>query len=140
MGDTARALLVRLGERTFALSASSARGVVALERITTVPRASELLLGLIPVRGGIVPLVDLHTLLGAGSTHDVRRPDARAVVADVEGNTFAFPVDDVLGFGEIVTEAQPHEMSAPPVQQLGHDVEALNPVRVMHTLAQHLNS
>lgn len=92
------ALLVRLGARTFALKAEIARGVVEIAGLRPIPRAGPLLLGLLPVRGSIVTLVDLAAFL---ATPHAARPE-RAVLVEAGGEVFAFPVDEVVGFATLL--------------------------------------
>lgn len=148
MERAVRALLVRLGERTFALNARAVRGVVVPEAVTPVPRGGALLLGLLAVRGGIVPLMDLAALLesapsGGHSTPTTPSADARAVVVDAGGEAFAFLVDDVVGFGNIAGDAPPHLVLGPPTSLGGHpseqSVQPLNPERVLEAFSQHVS-
>jgi len=130
MATLSRALLVRIDGRTFALEAVSARGVVALERVTPLPRASELMLGLIPVRGSIVPLINLARLLGVT---DEPTGD-RAVLAEAGGQTFAFPTDDIEGFSTLEIIPVPGELVAAHTAQDGRVVEVLQPLEVVRAL------
>lgn len=107
---TVRALVVRVGERTLALDTRVARGVAQPDHVTTVPRATRPLLGLITVRSQAVPLVHLAGLLDPEGGADGERVD-RVVVIEVDGHTFAVTVDDVSGFtnlpGEVWTGTGP---------------------------------
>jgi chemotaxis signal transduction protein len=60
-----RALLLPLGGETYAIPAGTACEVVADPRPTPVPTAPGALLGLLNVRGQIVPLFDAGSLVGA---------------------------------------------------------------------------
>jgi chemotaxis signal transduction protein len=60
-----RALLVPAGGDTYALPVETAREVVAGPQPTPVPTAPGSLVGLLNVRGRIVPLFDIGSLVGA---------------------------------------------------------------------------
>jgi purine-binding chemotaxis protein CheW len=52
------------GERDFAISVSAAREVLTGEAVTTVPQAPPTLVGVLNLRGMVLPLVRLDSLLG----------------------------------------------------------------------------
>ena len=60
-----RALLLPVGRDTYAIPVDAAREVVGDPRATPVPTAPRALLGLLNVRGEIVPLFDTRSLLEA---------------------------------------------------------------------------
>jgi|GEM_PF-4788083 len=100
---TVRALLAQVGGRLLAMDTTAARGVVVPDQVTHVPRASDVLLGLIAVRGGIVPLIDLAALLDSGTTEPT---GLQVILLEGDGQEFAFPVHEVLGF---------HALPLPPI-------------------------
>lgn len=57
-------LLIRVGERPYALRVRELGGTAAGQRITPVPSSNRALLGLAGIRGTIVPVFDLALLLG----------------------------------------------------------------------------
>ena len=59
-----KALVLPLGEERYALTLTSVQQVLSSPRVTHLPVADEALLGLINVRGEIVPLFDLAMLAG----------------------------------------------------------------------------
>ncbi len=68
-----------VGGQDFALPLPSVHEVVALpEHVTAVPQTDAVMLGVLPLRGKLVPLVSLRGLLGLRATGDARR--ARVVV------------------------------------------------------------
>ena len=62
-----RALLVRLGEDSYAIPMTAAREVVAAPDVAVVPSAPPSVLGLCNVRGEIIPVFDAGALLGVPS-------------------------------------------------------------------------
>jgi purine-binding chemotaxis protein CheW len=62
-----RALLVPVGEETYAVEMAVAREVVAAPSLTRLPDAPAGLLGVFNLRGEILPVFDTATLLGIGA-------------------------------------------------------------------------
>jgi purine-binding chemotaxis protein CheW len=63
-----RAVLVPIGEEIYAVATERVREVVTSLQITPVPTAPPWVLGLINVRGEVVPVLDTGALLGIGAT------------------------------------------------------------------------
>ena len=59
-------LVVRAGERQYAIPVTQVREVFRAERVTHVPGAPALVRGIVNVRGAVVTVLDLAELLGAG--------------------------------------------------------------------------
>lgn len=62
-----RALLLRVGEDTYAVPITVAREVVAAPALTSLPTAPSSVLGVCNVRGEIIPVFDSGVLLGLGA-------------------------------------------------------------------------
>jgi purine-binding chemotaxis protein CheW len=78
------------GER-YALPVEQVQEIEPLRELTPLPRAPRETLGLVNIRGRIVPVLDLAQLLG---TEGAAKP-SRLVVATVSGSCVAFAVDEV---------------------------------------------
>ena len=63
-----KALVLPLGAEHYAFPLVSVRQVLSSPRVTRLPGADASVLGLVNVRGEIVPLFDLAVLAGVGST------------------------------------------------------------------------
>mgnify|MGYP000754725686 CR=1 FL=1 len=61
-----RALLLRVGEDSYAVPIEAAREVLAATTVTSLPTAPPSVLGLCNVRGEIIPVFDTGMLLGLG--------------------------------------------------------------------------
>ena len=74
-----------LDEEIFALEVHRVREVLDPTKITKIPRAPEFMLGVINVRGNVIPIVDLHKKLGM--PHSSVGNNSRIVVleADLDG-------------------------------------------------------
>jgi purine-binding chemotaxis protein CheW len=65
------ALLLPVGDDLYALETAAVREVVAAPELATLPTSPASVLGVFNLRGEIVPVFDLASLLGLGSTRDV---------------------------------------------------------------------
>jgi purine-binding chemotaxis protein CheW len=93
-------LVFRLGLERFAVPVSELRHVVTIERVTRVPGASRDLLGLIHVRGELVPLVDTGRLLRS----PLESPAPRQALLCRTGGKLALAVDEVLEITRLCPE------------------------------------
>jgi chemotaxis signal transduction protein len=91
-----RAAFFRLAGRVLAIDGALLRQVVTVPSVTPVPRSSHNLLGLFSSSGTILPLLDLHPMLGL-SPLSSRRHDL-AVLLEAEGEALALSIDEILGF------------------------------------------
>lgn len=93
-------LVFRLGPERFALPVGDLRCVVTIERLTRVPGASRDLLGLIHVRGELVPLVDTGRLLRS----PLESPAPRQALLCRTGGKLSLAVDEVLEITRLAPE------------------------------------
>ncbi|MCX8030396.1 MAG: chemotaxis protein CheW [Thermodesulfovibrionales bacterium] len=77
----------RVGEKEFLLPTSSVREVVDIVKIFPVPGSPEYVYGAIPVRGKIVPAIDLSKI------YPIEKPnynDAKLIIVDVKNENIGF--------------------------------------------------
>ena len=89
----ARACVVMLGGRPFAVDVADAREVVVLDATTAVPGAPPAVLGVMNLRGNVLPVVEARPLLGL-PVHS--RRERALVVADGDRQA-AVVIEGVLG-------------------------------------------
>ena len=101
--------------------------------LTPLPRAPRETLGLVNVRGRIVPVLDLARLLG---TEASAKP-SRLVVANVSGCCIAFAVDEVTSVAPL-RDLQPDEggMFVGTAQTSGALMGVLDADRILATVSQ----
>ena len=85
-------LLLPVGEELYSVPIQAFREVVVAPRLTRLPTAPDSVLGLINVRGEIVPLLDIAALMGVGSTAN---------------GAFAAVLDTAAGRAAVATTAPP---------------------------------
>ncbi len=89
----ARACVVRLGGRPFAVDVIDVREVVRLETTTAVPGAPPLVLGVMNLRGHVLPVVEVRPLLGLPA----RSASDRALVLADGDRRAAVVIEAVIG-------------------------------------------
>ena len=71
-----------LGEETFAMDVANVREVLDVIDVTKVPRTPDYMLGVINLRGGVVPVVDMRIKFGLPATE--RSVDTCIIVSEIE--------------------------------------------------------
>ncbi len=96
--ETTQYLTFRLDEELFALDIAKVREVLDCTAITRVPRTPEFMLGVINLRGSVVPVVDLR--LRFGMTRIEKTVNTCIIITEVNVD------DDVLVLGVLVDSVQ----------------------------------
>jgi purine-binding chemotaxis protein CheW len=89
---------LEVGGERYALPVEHVREVGELGDVTPLPRSGAHTLGVVNVRGHIVPVFDLGSLIGSGQGASGRR----LVVATVDDGHVGFAVDDIVSVGELL--------------------------------------
>lgn len=117
-----RWLAFSLGDEDYALDISMIREILKPREITEIPRVPEFLLGIISLRGNIIPIFDLKRRLGLGvATID---QDSRIIVCQ-EGERLAGLLIDRI---TQVTSIQDEGIEPPPAIFSGRDRALLDGV------------
>jgi purine-binding chemotaxis protein CheW len=74
-------LTLRLEDEVFAIEINKVREVIDITDITKIPRTPEFMIGVVNLRGNIVPIVDLKQRLGMKSVD--RTPDTCIVTIEI---------------------------------------------------------
>jgi chemotaxis signal transduction protein len=91
----------RVGPRWFAVAAVEVREVVTLEAITPVPGVAKQILGVALVRGRLVPILDLATLLDCPRTGEPAITRPRLIVLSRGDDEAALIADETVGVLEL---------------------------------------
>jgi purine-binding chemotaxis protein CheW len=116
-----RACLVMLGGRPFAVDVAHTREVVVLDVTTTVPGAPPALLGVMNLRGRVLPVLEARPLLGLPVRAAVGR--ANALVLAHAGHRAAILIERVLGLTAFDMVIPPADGVAPGALALGELVD-----------------
>ena len=111
MSSASHLVCFRVGKETYGVDIFLVREIVKAQEITSVPGASEYVLGIINLRGKIISVVDLAQRLGLGKAKIDRA--SRILVVDLDGFTAGFLVDaatEVLKLAPESIEAAPEEL------------------------------
>jgi purine-binding chemotaxis protein CheW len=96
---------LRVASEAYAMPVEHVLEVGGLGPVTAVPGAPPAMLGVLNLRGQILPVVDLALLLGIPRTS----PPERLLVAESGGRQAGFAIDEVQWVGELPGPAQETE-------------------------------
>lgn len=102
-----RLLLFALDGQRFALRLGSVRRIVWMVKITPLPAAPRIVLGVVDMHGAVVPVVDIRRRFGL--PHRAPDPGQKLIIADAAGRHLALAVDDI---GELL-ELNANAIAAP---------------------------
>jgi len=111
--DKATYLTFHLGNEIFAVNVLKIREVLELTRITNVPKMPDFVMGVINVRGSIVPVVDLKQKFGMQSTENTINTCIVVIEVPIENNIItigclADSVEEVINLDPDQIDAAPH--------------------------------
>jgi purine-binding chemotaxis protein CheW len=98
-----RSCVCRLGGDVVAVALRAAREFVRVEHLTAVPRTPSHLLGVTSLRGRIVPVVDIRSLLGLAPEGALGR-GCYALVVQAGTVELAIAVEEILGLDSVWTD------------------------------------
>lgn len=109
---TRQYLTFRLGEETFAVDVTKAREVLDFAPPTRVPQTPEYMLGVINLRGSVVPVVDLRLKFGLAATATTR--DTCIIVLEITADGESTIVGAVADSVQEVLELDADRIEPPP--------------------------
>lgn len=86
-------VVFQLNDQTYGIDIVSVREIIRMEEITQIPGAPEFVEGIIKLRGGVIPVIDLNKRFGLASSE--RTGQSRIVIVQVNDVTFGMIVDSV---------------------------------------------
>lgn len=93
----------RFGEETYAFASTSVREVFSPKGITPLPCTPSFILGIVNVRGRILPVIDIKPLFGLPSPS--KQPLSRIIIIHAEGVEVGLFADTIIGVRAISTLA-----------------------------------
>lgn len=88
-----RVLSFRLADENYGIKLDGAKSVARLSHITKVPNMPDFILGVMNLRGEIVPVIDIRYFFGIG--HNTKNEEERIIVTDTLGSPCGLAVDSV---------------------------------------------
>jgi purine-binding chemotaxis protein CheW len=101
-----------LGEELFGVEVSRAREILSLTPVTKVPQTPEYLLGVINLRGQVVPVVDMRLKLGLAAGADTE--DTCIIVVDVQIDGEVITVGALADAVREVMDIRSDQIEPPP--------------------------
>ena len=101
-----------LGEELFGVEVSRAREILSLTPVTKVPQTPEYLLGVINLRGQVVPVVDMRLKLGLTAGADTE--DTCIIVVDVQVDGEVITVGALADAVREVMDIRSDQIEPPP--------------------------
>lgn len=101
-----------LGEELFGIEVTRAREILSLVSVTKVPQTPDYLLGVINLRGQVVPVVDLRIKLGIPETEMTR--DSCIIVMEVQVDGEVLIVGGLADSVREVLELHDDQIEPPP--------------------------
>ncbi len=92
--ETLPLILFRVFKEWYGIDLSNVRGILKRPKITFVPSLPEWILGIINLRGRILPILDLKPILGLHEEGDSQ--NSRIIAVEVEGQEIGLLVDEVV--------------------------------------------
>jgi len=102
----------KLDEEIYALAISQVREVLDFTTVTKVPQTPEFVRGVINLRGGVVPVVDLKSKFGLKKTE--KAVDTRIVIAEILVDTETTILGMLADSVREVIELEPGQISPAP--------------------------
>jgi len=140
--DTARYCSFRLAADCFAFESTAVSEVIRSGAVTRVPLAPDGIVGIVQLRGRIVPIIDPARILGIEASG--ARQVGTLLVIRIQDDLYGLLVDEMLDVVEIPTAAIEHPTSnhlagESLVGVFAQDdrlVHLLDPQRIMHFLVR----
>jgi purine-binding chemotaxis protein CheW len=115
--DINQYLTFKLANEVYAINVASIKEVLGIPKITKVPRMPDYMRGIINLRGGVVPVLDLCVKFDLGETQNT--PDTGIIVTEIE-NSLEDGTREILTIGifsdvvQKVITIEPEEIEPPP--------------------------
>jgi purine-binding chemotaxis protein CheW len=110
--DTTQYLTFTLDEEVFALDISKVREVLDFTTVTKVPRTPDFMRGVINLRGGVVPVVDMRAKFGMSKTE--RTVDTCIIIVEVSLDGETTVIGALADSVQEVFELEPDQIEPPP--------------------------
>lgn len=137
-GPSERIVVFTLDEPRYALYLSAVERIVRAVEITPLPKAPEIVLGVINAHGWILPVLDIRKRFRLPAQE--MKPDDRFIIARTERQQVALVVDSVIGVHKLTeTEMVSAKEALPFAQYLKGVAKVENNLVLIHDLDQFLS-
>ncbi|MBI5411306.1 MAG: purine-binding chemotaxis protein CheW [Nitrospirae bacterium] len=101
--DVLRLVVFDLEGQRYGLPLEAVERVLSMVAVTPLPQAPAIVLGVVNLRGAVVPVLDIRRRFGAPPR--AYGPAAHLIVARTSRRIVALPVDEVLGVNAVAAKA-----------------------------------
>ncbi|MGK2905680.1 MAG: chemotaxis protein CheW [Desulfuromonadales bacterium] len=115
-----RYLAFQLGNEEYALDIKRISEIIKFRELTGIPRTSEFILGIVSLRGVVVPVFDLRRRLHLGAS--AMMPTSRVIICRLDDATVGLLVDSI---NQVVSFAD-DEIEPPPAVLAGSEREMVS--------------
>jgi purine-binding chemotaxis protein CheW len=109
--DTRQYLTFQLGDEVFGLEVSNVREILELTNVTKVPKTPDFMIGVINLRGSVVPVLDMRVKFGLTRTEHTINTCIIVVEVDFEGE--ATIIGALVDSVKEVFELEPDQIEPP---------------------------
>lgn len=98
----------KIGREEYGLEILAVQEILKLPRVTRLPKSADFIMGVINLRGKVIPIVDLSRRFNIEGTESL--PDRRAIVVEIRGKRVGLAIDSVSH----VIKVDEKEIEPPP--------------------------
>ncbi|KAA0895249.1 chemotaxis protein CheW [Oryzomonas rubra] len=103
-----------LGNRLFAVDIMRIKEIILPQKLSGLPRESDLLEGVINLRGELIPVMDMRNRFGMPKADERERVPGRLLIVSLQGQMLALAVDNVQ---EVITVPAGEIKPAPDITE-----------------------
>lgn len=98
----------KIGNEEYGIDILQVQEILKLPKVTKLPRSKDYIMGVIDLRGKVIPIIDLSSKFNIKSKID--RESSRAIVVDINGKNVGLGIDSVSH----VVKINQSEIEPPP--------------------------
>jgi purine-binding chemotaxis protein CheW len=83
----------KIGREEYGLEILAVQEILKLPKVTRLPKSADFIMGVINLRGKVIPIVDLSRRFNIEGTESL--PDRRAIVVEIRGKKVGLAIDSV---------------------------------------------
>ncbi|MDA3901751.1 MAG: chemotaxis protein CheW [Spirochaetes bacterium] len=83
----------KIGEEEYGLEILKVQEILKLPKITKLPKSASFIIGIIDLRGQVIPVINLSNKFGIRENKE--RENLRAIVVDIQGKKVGLAIDSV---------------------------------------------
>lgn len=115
-----------LGDEEYAIDVKLAKEVLKLREITPVPKTTDMILGIVAIRGEMIPVFDIKKILGIDSI-DYDEKNKKIVLIKIENNPVCIIIDKIIQIRKISQD----QIEPPPINVSITKQEFINGVVIL---------